>query len=148
MRIVVVIGVFAVLFGLVACSSVKTDEHATTKKVVREMFEAFNQHDVTLLVSLYAEDAVVVSPDKCEPLVGRPAIASGYQDLFDQVPDVKDTISIMIAEGERAAVEFVASSEIEGAEFQLPIAAILTVQDGLIVRDVGYFDSDIEKHCE
>ena len=148
MRIEVVIGVFAILFGSVACSSVETNEHITTKKVVREMFEAFNKHDVAKLVSLYAEDAVVVSPDKCEPLVGRPAIAADYQGLFDQVPDVKDTISVMIVEGQQVAVGFTASSEIEGAAFQLPIAAILTVQDGLIVRDVGYFDSDIEKHCE
>ena len=144
----IVIGMFAALCGSLACSPVKTDAHAATKDVVRAMFHAFNEHDVTMMVSLYAEDAVVLSPEQCEPLVGRPAIASSYQDLLDQVPDVKDTISIMIAEGERAAVEFVASSEIEGAEFQLPIAAILTVQDGLIVRDVGYFDSDIEKQCE
>ncbi len=148
MRTGVVIGVSTALLGLVACSAVKIDEHATTKNVVREMFEAFNEHDVTMLVSLYAEDAVVVTPDSCEPLVGRSAIAQSYQSLFDQVPDVKDTVNVMIAEGGQVAVGFVASSEIEGVAFQLPIAAILTVQDGLIVRDVGYFDSDIDKQCE
>ncbi len=148
MRIRVVIGVLTVLSGLVACASVKTNEHAAAKKVVTEMFEAFNQHDVTTLASLYAEDAVVVSPDKCEPVLGRLAIAADYQVLFDQVPDVKDTINTIVAEDEHVAVGFTASSEIEGAAFQLPIAAILTVQDGLIVRDVGYFDSDIQMHCE
>jgi len=42
---------------------------------------------------------------------------------------------------------FRASSRAPGMGFEMPIAAFLTVQDGLVVQDRAFFNSDIVLDC-
>ncbi|MEM7006556.1 MAG: nuclear transport factor 2 family protein [Pseudomonadota bacterium] len=114
---------------------------------VDAMFEAFNAHDVEKLKTFYSEDAVVYSPESCEPTVGREAIGASYAEMFAQIPDVQDHLEVVVSDGDKTAIIFTASSEAPGAEFQLPISAFLTIEDGLVVEDRVFFNSDLELDC-
>jgi len=148
MKRTIFIAGFAALLMTAACAPSEQSENAAAKQIVGRMFEAFNRHDAIALAALYSEDAVVITPESCEPTIGRESIAQSYQTLFDQVPGVQDTVQDMIAENGQVAVGFVASGQIDGAAFELPIAAILTIENGLIIRDIGYFNSDQDISCD
>lgn len=131
-----------------AVSCATMDDTSAPDAVVSGMFEAFNRHDAEAVAAFYAEDGTLMSPEMCEPIVGREAVAANYRALFTEIPDVQDTILDMIVHDDRVAVQFVARSELEGAAFELPIAAILVVRDGLVVSDVAYFDAANPPTCE
>ena len=132
---------------LVACAHNGQTEKAEAKLLVERMFETFNRHDASGLSEFYSEDAIVISPEQCDPTIGRAAIQANYQGLFDAIPDVSDRLDQIVIDRNNIAVTFVASSQIEGAEFELPIAAVLTLRDGLFVKDVVYFDTDETPDC-
>jgi len=119
----------------------------TPEQVVRAMFEAFNTHDVDALVALYSDDAVLNGPEYCQPKTGKAAVRDVYSALFQTIPDVHDTIKTLVVTDDTVALEFVATGHIEDFAIQLPIAAFLTVKDGLIVSDTAYFDTDAESNC-
>lgn len=148
MRIVAVV-VF--ILTLSACQKappfVQRNDHASTQLMIENFFLAFNSHDSRALSNFYTEDAQVLSPEKCEPTIGRAAIAANYQSLFDAIPDVHDDLGSLVIQGENVALTFVASSKIEGREFALPIAAFMALEDGLISRDEAYFDTDVTPNC-
>ena len=121
---------------------------STNRDVIAAMFEAFNAHDVDALKAIYAADAKVYSPESCEPRVGREAIGASYAELFEQIPDVHDTVHTVISEGNRAAVVFTAASRQPGMEFELSISAFLVIENGLVVEDRVFFDTDVELACE
>ena len=118
------------------------------RKVISAMFKAFNAHDVEALKAVYAADAVVYSPESCKPRVGRDAIGASYAVLFTQIPDVQDTVQTIVSEGNRAAVVFTASSRQPGMEFELSISAFLVIENGLVVEDRVFFDTDVALACE
>ena len=148
MRHVIFLTGFTAMLLTTACTTPQLTKNAEARQIVNRMFETFNRHDAVALAALYSVDAVVITPESCKPTVGRDAIAHNYQGLFNQVPDVIDTLQDMIVENGKVAVSFVASSQIDGMAFELPIAAILTIETGLIVRDVGYFNSGQKTKCE
>jgi len=117
------------------------------EKTVLAMFDAFNRHDVDTLVSLYAENAVLVSPDYCQPKHGRAAVREIYSGLFHAIPNVYDDLQTLIVSGDTVAVEFVATGRMGDIPIHQPIAAFIQVQNGLIVRDTGYFDTGTENNC-
>ena len=116
-----------------------------TRQIVLALFEAFNRHDVEALVEAYAEDVKIISPGDTEPRSGREVVREIYQGHFDDIPGVHDAVQNIVAEGDRAAVEFIATwdqptEDDPDARGSLRIAAFLKVKDGLIVEDFTYFD--------
>ncbi|MEO0423793.1 MAG: nuclear transport factor 2 family protein [Pseudomonadota bacterium] len=141
-----ILGAFAATSLLIAGAT--TAAPPSNKDIVNAMFDAFNAHDVTALKSFYTEDARVFSPEQCGPTVGPEAIGANYTALFEQVPDVHDQVEILVAEGDRVAVVFTASSQISGAEFRLPIAAMLRFEDGKVAEDRVFYETDMPAQCE
>ncbi len=133
----------ALIFGFLSPAALAgTDE---TRAIVESLFEAFNAHDTDALVALYAEDTVTRSPGDLEPSVGREGIRATYQGHFDNIPDVHDAVQNIVAEDDRAAVEFIASwaqptEDDPDARGQLRIGSFITVKDGKIISDITYFD--------
>jgi len=138
-----------IVAGLIlgACETTSLDQDKAAETLVEDLFSAFNAHDSQALADFYTEDAQVISPESCEPTIGRKAIAANYDVLFEQIPDVRDDVKTVLVDGNSIALTFVASSRISGQEFELPIAAFMTLEDGLIARDEVYFDTDITPDC-
>ena len=138
--------------SLSACHTTAPATHgngeANTMQFVEDLFETFNTHNSQALAAFYTEDARVISPENCTPTIGRNAIAANYQALFDEIPDVYDALETVVIEGDKVALTFTASSKIEGRAFELPIAAFMTLEGGLISEDKVYFDTDMTPDCE
>lgn len=134
--------------SLMMASAATTAGTPSNEDLVEAMFRAFNAHDAAALGNFYTEDARVFSPEHCDPTVGAEAIAANYSALFEQIPDVHDQVELVVAEGDRVAVMFTASSRIEGAAFRLPIAAILRFEDGKVAEDRVFYDTDTPAQCE
>lgn len=107
--------------------------------VVLAMFDAFNHHDAAAMAASYAPHAELLSPDFCAPRRGQEDVRRTYQALFDDAPDIVDTIDEMVVQGDRVAVLFRSRGTAGGQRFEVPIAAFITVSDGLIVRDRSVF---------
>ncbi|MEM8560429.1 MAG: nuclear transport factor 2 family protein, partial [Bacteroidota bacterium] len=119
--------------------------------VVSAMFDAFNRHDLDAMAALYADDAVIESPDFEAPRRGPAGIRETYAPYFEGSPDIHDEVTLMFGSGDHVAVEFVSSGTMthlgpddppvmQDKAFAIQIAAMLEVRDGKIVRDVTYFD--------
>lgn len=142
---------FRPLVALIAilCLSVPNcfSGEAQNAATARAMFAAFNAHDIEGMIKFYAPDAEYISPDVPPGTKGHDAIRKIYGDLFRMIPDVRDDVTRVVAEGDTVAVEFVSSGSLPTKpgqpvrKFSLPIASFLTFNaKGLIVRDASYFD--------
>ena len=111
---------------------------ASPRTAVAAMFAAFNAHDPAAMARLYAPDARLTSSDFCAPRRGTD-VQRTYAALFAAMPDLNDQVDTVVAEGDRVAVRFTATSSNTG--LRLPIVSMLRVQDGLIVEDDSVFDA-------
>ena len=111
-------------------------------KIVQAKFDAFNRHDVSVIESLFAADATLQSPDYPH-LVGNSKISLTYRQLFDAIPDAKDTVVLLDRVLNRVYAQFVLSGHLKGAENKVVTVRILsvyTIENQRIVSDTTYYD--------
>ncbi len=123
---------------LLVAAATSAEPVPTPRAVVTAMFAAFDRHDAEAIAKLYAPDARLTSSDFCA-VRGRGDVARTYAALFAAYPDIRDRIEVMIVEGDRVAVRFVATSR-SGA-LAMPVQAMIRVRDGRIVEDDAIFDT-------
>jgi ketosteroid isomerase-like protein len=112
------------------------------ERLIRELFAAFNRHDVEGLAALYSQDAYLMSSDFQAPRHGPEGVRQTYSALFAQLPEIHDEVKTLIVRGDEAAVEFVSTW---GARGQAPagrleIATFFKFKNGKIISDITYFD--------
>lgn len=130
--------IVAASVALAAASATLPNPIASPRQVVEAMFDAFNRHDPVAMQALYAADARLTSSDFCT-VRGRADVQRTYRDLFAAFPDIRDEVQVMIVEGDRVAVRFVAISARGG--LRLDMQAMMEVRDGMIVGDHTLFDN-------
>lgn len=66
-----------------------------------------------------------------------------YSELNKVFPDLHDQVIQIYPSGDQhIIVEFVSSGTApDHSKFELPICTILTIEDGLIIKDFSYFDN-------
>jgi ketosteroid isomerase-like protein len=110
------------------------------RAVVEAKFAAVNRHSVSDIVKFYSADAVIIAPDFCQPRRGQSDVTRIYESLFGAYPDIAADVHEYVVQGDRVVVRMTVSSRLPGHSFDVPIADFLTVRNGLIVSDDGYFD--------
>ncbi len=103
---------------------------------------AFNAHDVTALVSLYAPDATHTSPkirahhpDTGGKLVGRDALGAWWRDAIARTPGLRYEPFAFTASEDRVFIEYVRHAEGQPA---MPVAEAFDIVDGRIVASRVY----------
>ena len=134
---------FALMFQPNKVAAKNTSDQ--TRQIVAALFEAFNRQDVEVLVALYSEDTRIVSPGDTVARIGQEVVREIYQGHFDNIPGVHDAVQNIVTEGDRAAVEFIATwdqptEDDPGARGSLRIATFITVLNGKITEDITYYD--------
>ena len=132
-----------IVLGFVIATAAAASETTQLRDTADKLFAAFNRHDIDAMIKLYAADAEIISPDHQKTLHGPEGARAIYAPLFAQFPDLHDRVVTMTAQDHRIAVEFVSTGCAAPPNkcFELPIASVLTLRDGRIVRDVSYFDA-------
>lgn len=108
------------------------------------MFEAFNAHDWKAMTALYADDADYLDPSYGPDYVRmtKADIISKYNEMQALFPDLHDEVVGIYPSGNKVVVEFIATgSSGDSLAFRLPIAAVLTLQNGKIIRDATYYNN-------
>ena len=129
----------AVAVCMSACAAEQTTVPSSSA-VLEARFATFNRHDLDAIVALYAPDAVLISPGFCADRIGSEGARRTYGELFRAYPDITDEVTAYVVDDDHIAVQFIAHVGKPGAGFSAPIANFLTLEHGLIKRDVAYFD--------
>src|ERR1700741_3628378 len=107
------------------------------KAIALKWFEAFNEHDLDKLLSLYDEHAVHYSPKlkdrKPETnglIKGKPALREWWQDSFDRLPTLHYEVQKLTADNEQVFMEYI--PKVKG-ENDLKVVEVLEIKKEVIV---------------
>lgn len=110
---------------------------AANMSIAYKWFEAFNNHNLEQLLSLYDEKAQHFSPKlkirkpETNGLVeGKEAMREWWKDAFDRLPTLKYQVTSLTANENRVFIEYVRSVTDEP---DLLVAEVLDVRDGKIL---------------
>ena len=110
--------------------------------IAHKWFEAFNNHKLDQLLSLYDDDAEHYSPKlkihKPETnglVVGKQALRNWWQDAFDRLPSLNYKVTSLTANGDRVFMEYIRTVE---DEENMLVAEVLVVRDGKIIASRVY----------
>lgn len=107
------------------------------KKIAFNWFEAFNEHDLEKLLSLYSDTAEHFSPKlkirKPETnglIKGKKALREWWQDAFDRLPTLKYEVIKLTADEDQVFMEYM--RHIKNEE-DLRVGEVLQIKNGLII---------------
>jgi ketosteroid isomerase-like protein len=127
----------------IGCSPKDAADHNIT--ITNAMFDAFNQHDWQKMASFYSEEASFLDPSYGQEYVvkTRQEIVAKYAELEKILPDIHDAIVGIYPSGDKVTIEFISTGTISDTlKFKLPIVAVLTFKDGVIIKDATYYDQE------
>lgn len=127
---------------IAACSPLMKQENKNSK-VAEKLFEAFNSHNWEAMTDLYAEEAQFLDPSYGTEFVtkSRAETMAKYKEMETIFPNIHDEVKNIHTSGETVIVEFISTgTAADGTTFTLPIVSLLTIRNGLIIKDATYYD--------
>jgi ketosteroid isomerase-like protein len=110
--------------------------------IAKQWFDAFNKHNIEVLLALYNDDAVHYSPKlkvrKPETnglIKGKDALRIWWQGSFERLPSLKYVPKNFIADESSVFMEY---ERFVNGEENLLVGEILEIRDGLIVSSRVY----------
>lgn len=110
--------------------------------IATKWFQAFNEHNLDKLLSLYHDDAQHYSPKlkihKPETnglVTGKPAMRLWWQDAFLRFPTLHYAPVTLTADDKRVFMEYIRRVDVEP---EMMIAEVLQIKDGLIISSRVY----------
>lgn len=107
------------------------------ESIAFKWFEAFNQHNLENLLSLYDDYAEHFSPKlkirkpETEGLIkGKNELRIWWEDAFDRLPTLQYKVTSLTANSDRVFMEYI--RQVENEEDML-VAEVLDIKDGKIV---------------
>jgi len=112
------------------------------QSIAFKWFEAFNNHNLEQLLSLYDDDAEHFSPklkirqpDTKGLVTGKDALRDWWQDAFDRLPSLHYKVTSLTANADRVFMEYIRI--VEGEDDML-VAEVLVVNEEKIVASRVY----------
>ena len=110
--------------------------------IALKWFEAFNKHDLEMLLNLYDDNAEHFSPKlkirqpETNGLIkGKAALRLWWQDSFNRLPTLNYEVKNLIADEAQVFMEYI--RHVAG-ESDLKVGEVLEVKNGLIVASRVY----------
>lgn len=128
-----------VLLLVAACSADGTPRRLDVAEAWRD---ANRRLDVDAMMALYADTVEFIDPHFSQPILDKADIRESYEDLFD-LPDVRINTGVPAVANRRVTIEWLwrGTDETTGEEYAIRGVSVLTVEDGLIVREAAYYDT-------
>jgi limonene-1,2-epoxide hydrolase len=109
----------------------------THKQIALTWFEAFNEHNLEKLLSLYDENAQHYSPKlkirqpETQGLIkGKDALRAWWKDAFDRLPSLQYEVIKLTADEQQVFMEYI--RHVDGEE-DLSVGEVLEINNGFIV---------------
>ncbi len=107
------------------------------KQIATKWFEAFNEHDLEKLLSLYDDQAEHFSPKlkirlpETKGLIkGKQALRDWWKDAFDGLPTLQYEVIKLTSDSEQVFMEYI--RHVEGEE-DLRVGEVLEIKNGAII---------------
>ena len=120
------------------------------ERIAREFIQVWSVGNLDVLDRLASEDLEVAYAHFPEAIVGRRAFRSALEETFMHFPDLKTTARTIIADGERAAVEWryegthrhgdLFGIQPSGRRVRVSGTTFYRVRDGRVVEERGVVD--------
>ena len=141
-----IIGLFLSIILLGSCVDKKpSGDNKQNEAIISKYFEYFNNHNWEALAKMYSSNAQFRDPSLGPGIVkqSNKQVAEKYKKLSEMFPDVNDKVVKVYYSGEKdVIVEFISTGTApDGAKFQLPICTIFSIENGLIIKDLTYYDN-------
>lgn len=115
---------------------------SVNKQIALTWFEAFNEHNLEKLLSLYHEQAQHYSPKlkirqpETQGLIkGKDALRVWWKDAFDRLPSLRYEVKKLTADEKQVFMEYI--RHVDG-EDDLSVGEVLEIENGLIVYSRVY----------
>ncbi len=112
------------------------------QSIAFKWFDAFNNHNLEQLLSLYDDEAEHFSPKlkihKPETkglVIGKQAMREWWQDAFDRLPSLNYKVTSLTANSDRVFMEYIRT--VQGEEDML-VAEVLEVKENKIIASRVY----------
>lgn len=112
------------------------------KSIATQWFEAFNQHNIEMLLNLYHHDAQHYSPklkihrpETNGLIVGKEALRSWWTDAFQRLPNLQYQVINLIADEEQVFMEYIRKTP---GEPDLHVGEVLQIKNGKIIASRVY----------
>lgn len=112
------------------------------QQVANTWFDAFNKHDIEMLLSLYAADAEHYSPKlkarqpETNGLIkGKPALRAWWTDAFTRLPNLHYKVLQLMATDSRVFMEYIRQTP---GEEDLQVGEVLVIENGKIIASRVY----------
>lgn len=109
----------------------------TNKQIALKWFEAFNEHNLEKLLSLYDDNAQHYSPklkirmpETVGLIKGKSALRTWWQDAFDRLSTLQYEVIKLTADEDQVFMEY--TRHVSG-EDDLSVGEVLQIENGLIV---------------
>ena len=113
-----------------------------TLAAVEHFNEAFNSHDVDLIMSLMTDDCVfesTVPPPDGERYEGQAAVRGAWNELFSAAPDAHFEAEDIFAADDRCTVRWIyTSTDSEGTKQHLRGVDVISVRNGKVHEKFSY----------
>jgi limonene-1,2-epoxide hydrolase len=110
--------------------------------IAKSWFDAFNEHNLEKLLSLYDDEAVhyspklkVRQPETNGQVSGKDALRAWWQDAFERLPDLHYTFTTLTADDSRVFMEY---TRIVPGEANMLVAEVLEIANGKITASRVY----------
>jgi ketosteroid isomerase-like protein len=118
--------------------------HADSKRMLKAIATAFDEHDLDGIMSHFADDAVFEGPRGTEPwgtrFVGREAVRDAFAARFSGIPDIRYQGDDHFVDGDRGASEWTLSGgTTEGQRIEVRGCDLWTLRDGKIVKKDSFW---------
>ncbi len=117
---------------------------SVTVETLREILEAFNQHDLEAIMSFFAEDCTFDMPRGPHPwgtrYVGKEGVREGLASRFKGIPDVHYGDDTHWVCGKRGVSEWtLTGTTTSGTHVEVRGCDLWEFRDGLVIRKDSYW---------
>src|SRR5579863_1168324 len=127
---------------------VNETEYTWQAALVNRWIEAFNGHDVSTIVGLYADDAVLFDSGMKRPRHGRGEIEEWFTTRFHAMPTITympdsqmyTETGVAVTWTTRGRIPRILGQKWLARSFQVDGVSIFTLENGLIQKQRGYYD--------
>ena len=112
------------------------------QSIAFKWFEAFNNHNLEQLLSLYDDEAEHFSPklkirrpETNGLVIGKQALREWWQDAFERLPSLNYKVTSLTANGDRVFMEYLRTVD---GEDEMLIAEVLDIKENKIIASRVY----------
>jgi len=141
----------AMVIVLLSCNPPEKNKGDDHVALAQKMFDAFNQHQWEAMANCYSDSALFLDPAFGKDYLkqSRSQTVAKYTLLQSVFPNIKDEIVAIYPSDNKVIVEFISTGTLaSGVVLQLPMIAVLTFENNLIVKDATYYDVDNSSEVE